>query len=468
MLLRETGFKATKNQRFNIYLTNSLEEHHPETGTLFANWLSSEANEANHIKRDTPVMVVMGNPPYSVSSTNKSEWIENLMQDYKKDLNERNIQPLSDDYIKFIRYGQHFIEKNGEGILAYISNNSFIDGLIHRQMRKSLLETFDKIYILDLHGNSKKKEVCEDGRPDQNVFDIMQGVSINIFVKSKNIIKQSEVFHFDEFGKRENKYQFLQENNIQKINWKILDIRPPEYLFRNIDHGVKELYNDGFKVDHLFNINSSGIKTHRDHFVIDFSRKNLQKRISKFFDKQIDELSIKNEFKLKNNRDWSVSDAREAGNFDSGKVIKINYRPFDIRYCYYDENLIDFDRKKVMQHFIKSENLGFSALRQSRNNENGTYWVHKLITGKDAISILDTCTTFPLYIYPEQNNQPAIQKINSRSPNLNIEIVNQIVKNLGLTFVPEKEPEGNVCMANNQEVRQEYKTTFAPIDLLDY
>jgi hypothetical protein len=185
LLLTETGYKPTANQRLRIYLTNSLEEHHPDTGTLFANWLSTEANEANHIKRDTPVMVVMGNPPYSVSSSNKSAWIEKLTADYKKDLNERNIQPLSDDYIKFIRFGQHFIEKTGEGILAYISNNSFIDGIIHRQMRKHLLETFDKVYILDLHGNAKKKEVCPDGSADQNVFDIMQGVSINIFVKKR-------------------------------------------------------------------------------------------------------------------------------------------------------------------------------------------------------------------------------------------------------------------------------------------
>ncbi len=186
LLLTETGYKPTKDQRFRVYLTNSLEEYHPDTGTLFAGWLSTEANEANHIKRDTPVMVVLGNPPYSVSSNNKSEWIENLTADYKKDLHERNIQPLSDDYIKFIRFGQHFIEKNGEGILAYISNNSFIDGIIHRQMRKHLFETFDKIYILDLHGNAKKKEVSPDGSSDQNVFDIMQGVSINIFVKKKN------------------------------------------------------------------------------------------------------------------------------------------------------------------------------------------------------------------------------------------------------------------------------------------
>ena len=192
LLLKETGYKSTNNQRLRIYLTNSLEEHHQDTGTLFSSWLSTEANEANYIKRDTPVMCVIGNPPYSVSSSNKSPWIESLTADYKKDLNERNIQPLSDDYIKFIRYGQHFIEKTGEGILAYISNNSFIDGIIHRKMREELMKTFDKVYILDLHGNAKKKEVCLDGSPDQNVFDIMQGVSINIFIKKKkeNVINK--------------------------------------------------------------------------------------------------------------------------------------------------------------------------------------------------------------------------------------------------------------------------------------
>src|SRR5690606_5742842 len=160
-------------------------EHHPDTGTLFANWLSSEANEANHIKRDTPVMVVMGNPPYAVSSSNKGEWIEKLTADYKKDLREKSYNSLSDDYVKFIRYGQHFVDKNGSGVLAYISNNSFIDGVVFRQMRKNLLECFDNIYILDLHGNAQKKEVCPDGSSDQNVFDIMQGVSINIFVKKE-------------------------------------------------------------------------------------------------------------------------------------------------------------------------------------------------------------------------------------------------------------------------------------------
>ena len=219
LMLKETGYEATQHDRLKVYLTNSLEEPHPDSGTLFANWLSQEANEANEVKREVPVMVVLGNPPYSVSSSNKGEWITNLCEVYKKNLNERNIQPLSDDYIKFIRYGQYFIDKNNEGILAYISNNSFIDGTIHRQMRRSLLETFDKIYIIDLHGNSRKNEVCPDGSKDENVFDIMQGVSINLFIKTNKKRKNqlAEVYHYDLYGKRESKYEFLAEHSLDNI-----------------------------------------------------------------------------------------------------------------------------------------------------------------------------------------------------------------------------------------------------------
>ena len=237
MLLTETGYKPDNDQRFRIFLTNSLGEHHKDTGTLFSNWLADEANQANAIKRDAPVMVVIGNPPYSVSSTNKSAWIENLTADYKKDLRERNIQPLSDDYIKFIRFGQYFIDKNGEGILAYISNNSFVDGLIHRQMRKHLLESFDKIYILDLHGNSKKQEIAPDGSPDQNVFDIMAGVSINIFVKTgtDNSKDKNKLHTYDLYGKRSFKYEYLSQNSLSTIPWLHVTPKETEFSYKVID-----------------------------------------------------------------------------------------------------------------------------------------------------------------------------------------------------------------------------------------
>jgi predicted helicase len=203
MLLTETGYKPTtppdghpskggESQRLKIFLTNSLEEAHPDTQTLFSSWLSDEADQANTIKRDAPVMVVIGNPPYSGESANKGEWIMNLMEDYKKEpggkekLKERNPKWINDDYVKFIRFSSHLIEKNGEGILAFINPHGYLDNPTFRGMRWHLMKTFDKIYTIDLHGNSKKKETAPDGSVDQNVFDIMQGVSINIFVKKKN------------------------------------------------------------------------------------------------------------------------------------------------------------------------------------------------------------------------------------------------------------------------------------------
>lgn len=182
--LNQLGYEG--DERLSVWLTNSLEEGVREVPNLFmSQWLTEESSNASEIKSDLPIMVVLGNPPYAVSSANKNDNIQNLIKDYKKDLNERNIQPLSDDYIKFIRFAENQIEKNGEGIVAMITNNSFIDGIIHKQMRKHLMETFDEIYVLDLHGNAKKKETALDGGKDENVFDIMQGVSINIFVKYK-------------------------------------------------------------------------------------------------------------------------------------------------------------------------------------------------------------------------------------------------------------------------------------------
>ena len=224
MAFKETGF-WNFHRRLGIYLTNSLEESTTRTdlftGFGFAESIAEESKEAAVIKNETPIMVVIGNPPYSVSSSNKGEWILDLIKDYKKNLNEQKIN-LDDDYIKFIRFAEHFIEKNKSGIVAMITNNSFIDGITHRQMRKHLLETFDDIYILDLHGNSKKKEKAPDGGKDENVFDIQQGVAISIFVRKADEKKDlGTVYHAELYGKREDKFKVLNESDIENINGRI-------------------------------------------------------------------------------------------------------------------------------------------------------------------------------------------------------------------------------------------------------
>jgi predicted helicase len=448
LLLTETGYKPTKNQRFNVYLTNSLEESHSELEKGFANWLSTEANEANRIKRDTPVMCVIGNPPYSISSTNKSEWILNLIADYKKELKEKKIN-LDDDYIKFIRYGQHFIDKNGSGVLAYISNNSFIDGITHRQMRKHLLESFDKIYILDLHGNAKKKEVCFNGSPDENVFDIMQGVSINIFVKStKKKEKQGVIFHFDLQGKREFKYETLLNNNFRKIDWKQLQVEAPNFFFVPKNFKDVDIYESGFKLNELFKINNSGIKTDRDSLFIDFDKNQLKNRISILLNKTYDNKFIQ-DFNVTNSGSYRLLQVIENRNFNEKYILPIQYRPFDNRWIYYDTKIISRPASKAMVHLVHQENYSLSLKRQSKFDFSYTF-IHRSICESCLFeSAYANNTEFPLYLYLENNLLQTIDK----TPNLQLEILNKIAENLALTFTTEKEPTEN---------------TFAPIDILDY
>lgn len=471
MLLTETGYKQEKDQRFKIYLTNSLEEHHQDTGTLFANWLSTEANEANKIKRDTPVMVIIGNPPYSGISSNNGEWISNMINDYKyvdgEHFNERK-HWLNDDYVKFIRFGQNFIEKNGEGILAFINPHGFLDNPTFRGMRWHLLKTYDKIYTIDLHGNSTKKEISPDGSVDQNVFDIMQGVSINLFIKTdkKKTNELGKIFHHDVYGKREIKYNFLTTNSIETIDFKELNPQKPFLLFVPKNDSGSTEYGKGFRIDKLFSINVTGIVSARDSLVINENKQRLIENFKRFTDLNYSDLEIRNlffgnkkegKYLAGDSRGWSLSSARQKiKDNDHSSIIKnICYRPFDIRNIYYSTDMVDWGRIKYMQHFLKGENLGLVIGRQGQ------------VVGSMPwnLSFITKCITdfnlfyrgggmlFPLYLYPENLDQKNIDQTNHRIPNLNFVEVQKIEKILALKFTTEKE---------------QSKNTFAPIDLLDF
>ena len=463
MLLAETGYKPARDKRFRVFLTNSLEEFHPDTGTLFTRWLSEEASEANYIKRDTPVMVVLGNPPYSGHSANKGEWIEGLLEIYKQEpgggkLKEKNPKWLNDDYVKFIRYGQHFVEKNGEGVLAFINNHSFLDNPTFRGMRWQLLKAFDKIYVIDLHGNAKKKESCPDGSHDKNVFDIQQGVSINLFVKTGKKKKDdlAEVLHYDLFGQREAKYDFLWKNSIASVHFAKLELDAPQYFFVRKDFTEKKIYDAGFAINDLFDNNSAGIVTARDYFVIDADRALLINRIISFFSSEKNELM--NRFDLKENSTWKIDNTKKtAKSLDEKRIRIIAYRPFDDRYVYYDKSFIDRPRMEIMGHFLSGDNVGLCWIRPMSSNYDFSIFITE--------SIIDQCFagnksagagisyTSPLYIYPQQDRQITFDGTNHRTPNLNLIIVDQIANGLGLTFTQEKD---------------ETPGTFAPIDLLDY
>jgi predicted helicase len=466
MLLRETGYKATKNQRFNIYLTNSLEEHHPDTGTLFSNWLSTEANEANHIKRDTPVMCVIGNPPYSGESANKGDWIMKLMEDYKKEpggkekLKEQNSKFINDDYVKFLRYGQHFIEKNGSGVLAFINPHGFLDNPTFRGMRWHLLKTYDKIYTVDLHGNSNQGEISPDGSADINVFDIKQGVSINVFVKTgkKKTNELSKVHHYELYGKRDAKYNFLWDNFFKSIPFKTLQPIEPNYFFVAKNNEGKEDYEKGFSPKDLFLKNVLGFQTHRDAYALAYEKQQIVNRAIELRDINFPNEEIYKKHNLKDNRDWKLGKARTEiqndRNWDD-KIMLCEYRPFDSRWCYFSYVAMDYPRKELIQNVAKKDNSVLIVSRQCTTDWRYIFISNKVIEANltGTAGRYGAGYAFPLYVYPETNGQQTIEQATERKPNLNSKIVEQIAEKLKFGFTNEKEQTEN---------------TFAPIDILDY
>ncbi|MCD8449889.1 N-6 DNA methylase [Tenacibaculum dicentrarchi] len=471
MLLTETGYKPKNNQRFNIFLTNSLEEAHKDSGTLFSSWLADEADQANAIKRDAPVMCIIGNPPYSGESSNKSDWIMNLMQDYKKEpggkikLKERNPKWINDDYVKFMRFGQHFIEKNESGVLAFINPHGFLDNPTFRGMRWNLLKTYDKIYTIDLHGNSKKKETCPDGSPDQNVFDIMQGVAITFLVKTgnKKAHELGKVFHYDLFGKRNFKYDFLNDNNLKSINFVELPNKAPNYFMVQKDFQSEEIYNKGFSINELFLINGVGLTTAHDDFVIKESKEKLLNFYQDFQNSPRDTEYLHKEFNVRKKTGWDILEGYDniKTEKDLSKYIKpISYRPFDNRYVFYENKLVWRTVRKVMQHFINSDNIGLAGIRTNKEKDEVGYTSVFITKNIAEARLADRFITnlFPLYLYPEEKKDIDFSEDKKgeaivRVPNLDKKIINKIAKKLGLKFTTEKE---------------ETAKTFAPIDVLDY
>lgn len=464
MLLTETGYVPKKDQRLRVFLTNSLEEAQPDSGILWGNLLSDEADQANEIKRDTPVMCVIGNPPYSGISSNNGKWINELINEYKYvdgvHFNERK-HWLNDDYVKFLRHGQHHIEKNGQGVMAFINPHGFLDNPTFRGMRWHLLKTFDKIYTIDLHGNAKKKEKAIDGSPDVNVFDIEQGVSINIFVKTgiKKTNVMAKVFHYDLLGKREHKYDFLINNSLKTVDFKELSPEKPFLLFvdRNND-GILD-YNEGFSVNDIFTIYSVGSVSANDGLNMSFSEEEQKNKISDLL--SMEEHLWRLKFKRpKDARDWTYLSALNDAlkNNVTSNYVKSSYRPFDLRWSLYTGNsrgLYSSPQPKVMRHLLKQENFGLIIGRQGQV-VGSMPWNLSFIT--DTITDFNMFyrgggMLFPLYLYPETKKQQTIEHSEGRTPNLNTDIVKEISGKIGLTYTNEKELT---------------KDTFAPIDILDY
>ncbi len=428
MMLTELGYKPSgAPPRLSVYLTNSLEEGEAINQTLpFAQWLSNEVKQANAIKRDMPIMVVLGNPPYSGESANKGDWIMGLMEAYKKEpggkerLKERNPKWINDDYAKFIRLAEHMIEKNGEGVLGFITNHGYLDNPTFRGMRWHLLKTFDKIYVLDLHGNAKRKERAPDGSPDKNVFDIQQGVSIIVAVKRFNEAGEkplAEVRHADLWGDRKDKYSALWDGAVETEFWTPLENRASQFPFVPRDNALAGAYQDGFGVQELMPVNSVGIVTARDALTIDMDKDALWQRVQDFA--SLEPEAAREKYQLGADvRDWTVRWAQEdvRANISLDRIVPLAYRPFDIRWTFYTGNsrgFICYPRDEIMRHYQQS-NLGLLAPIGVKDRQ----FHHTFVTATSSEVIFLSGTTasnaknFPLYLYPEEQDLDQSRRVN--------------------------------------------------------
>jgi type I restriction-modification system DNA methylase subunit len=484
-LLEALGFKMRGEDAFKLYLTNTLEmEDIQQAEVPGIEALSAESHNAGRVKQE-PILVILGNPPYSGISSNINKWTEKLLKTdldgaqsfYKVDgspLGERKLW-LQDDYVKFLRFAQWKIQKAGKGIVAMITNHAWLDNPTFRGMRQSLIQTFDQIYILNLHGNSMKKETAPDGGKDENVFDIRTGVAISIFVKNGKS-KKGEISHAEIFGYRKAKYQWLGENSYASTSHQTLSPMKPYYLLVPFDTSNMDHYLDWRSIKELFPSNVTGIVTARDSFIISQTEDELLRRITQFRNLELTDDLIKKAYKLKDTRGWSMSVARKAlaqqDNWED-KITKISYRPFDNRYVYYSEDMVDWPRQELMPNMLE-KNLGIITVRQSKTGSN---WSHAFIVDNIVESCLVSSQTseigylFPLYLYPNQNQLSEFlpldelpQPIWKKSANID----SLFIKTLEATYSKNIDPEDFLYYVYAVLYSPTYRETYAPFLKIDY
>jgi predicted helicase len=508
---------APPAERLRIYLTNALEPAVKTSELLLGEFITREANEAAEVKREKPILVVLGNPPYSGHSANRSyvevqetvngrtrkrkqpSWIGKLLEDYKQvdgqPLRERQQKWLQDDYVKFIRFAEWRIEQTGQGVVAFITNHAYLDNPTFRGMRAQLLRTFQRLYIVNLHGNARRKERAPNGSPDENLFDIQQGVAIliairkpnkfpsavgkantldesanigdesqntldesaNIGDESQNTLDESAniddgddnapVWYCDVWGVREAKYDFLRTATLESIRWTPLTPRAPMYLFVPQDTALEAEYQRGWRIPDIFPVHSVGIVTARDALTIHRTPDAVWRTVCELV--ALEPETARERFRLgKDVRDWSVAraqqDLRDAGvPNESAKahIVPILYRPFDVRYTFYtgrSRGFVGQPGLNVMRHLLSGENVAIITTRAQSQQE--PYWSKVLVTTipNEGHFATDINYTFPLYRYPDtKGEQGALVSEAGRTVNLSKEYLQALAGVLGQTPVPE-------------------------------
>ncbi len=486
------------DESLKIALTNtlyfkSISKEQNDQNTLFTLIdLTREFKKAQKIKEEQ-ILIITGNPPYSGASSNKGLYEDenkisyglepskaNLSKEQKKYINlyfqektkqntntfkaiyekhklenEKNTKWLLDDYVKFIRFAQSKIDSQENGIFAFISNNSFLDNPTFRGMRYSLMQSFDKIYILNLHGDTRKKEKAPDGSKDDNVFDIMQGVSINIFIKQNSKVKNTKIYYHDLYGKRKDKYEFLYENDLNSIKWTLVKNNEPFYLFLPQNNDLLEEYNKGISVKDMFMLSGVGICSKRDNIVFHNKKENLMQLLKDFNTKTKDEL-----YKIydigEDSRDWKLDSAIKAVNKNCDNlenfIKKCHYRPFDKKWTYYIENskaFMAYPVYDIFEHFLENENIGLICDRGTKlNNIDNIFISSKII---DLHLVGSGSYIYPLYLYPTTRSKKFLKKEN---PNFNEENFTSKIENLKESF--------------RTFIDNLYKEKFSPKDILGY
>lgn len=407
MVLKDTGYDFNNDQRLQVYLTNTLEEPGEDQITLFSDPLAIESMNANEAKKNTGINVIIGNPPYSVNSSNTGEWISNLLQIYKTEpggfekLHERNPKSINDDYVRFIRYGQTFVDNTSKAILAYVCPHGFIANPTFRGVRWQLLQAFNKLYLIDLHGNSNRQEICPDGSKDENVFDIQQGVCIAIFVKNGNRKSGSQLFHTDIYGLRDFKYGVLNSKKISELEFTEVKTEAPFYYFKAVDDELKKIYQAGISLTSLFPVSAVGITTAHDDFVIDKDPNVLLERFSRFKKEKCDAKHLHSKFSVKEKAGWDITAGwKNLQNIDdlSNLIKPIAYRPFDNRYIFYEDKLVWRTVKKFMYHMLDG-NIGLVTARSNKGTDSTQFFISDRMTEYKLGERTTNSAVFPLFQY---------------------------------------------------------------------
>lgn len=471
--LETRGYGPGDGERVGVFRADALAEPRRDRE---GDDTAREPRLASATKRDEPTLAVVGNPPYSIHSENRSQWIRDLIEDYKEGINEKKIN-LDDDYVKFLRYAQWEIDRNDDGgVVGVVTNNSFVDGITHRGMRRELLDSFDAVYVLNLHGNESK------GDPDENVFDVRSvGISISFFVESPEPVDGTAVYYASTLDEglhdRDEKYEFLLENDLESIDWTTLEPEGPDYWFVEKDFDLEAEYRAGWSVEDIFEVGGSGVKTDRDDLFVDFDRDDLADRMETLLSGDYDE-EFRETYRVENTSSYPIEDRIADEAFDESNLRSYHYRPFDHRHVYYRQGFTSRPASKVMDNFLGTErNLALVAVRQvaERSGFDHVFVSDRVTDLRITTSNRGTAYLYPLYLDEQPDNQTKLtgggtaSTLQSFGPqDRKVNFTDEFVEFLAETYDFDVSPEAVFCYVYGVLSSPAYREKYQAFLKVDY